>query len=97
MLTDTNADGITYCIVNNLEETKEENINSIERNCDIIDSESSTSSDNDLNFMLNQKMKLSMMQTCFNKNETLADWLDFDINPSYLNEFKRKEIIVDEH
>ena len=46
--------------------------------------------------MLNQKMKLYMMQTCFNKNETLADWLDFDINPSYLNELKRKEVIVDE-
>ena len=55
LLTDTNADELTSCRVNNREESKDENRNSLERNVELRESESSTSSDDDTNFILMKK------------------------------------------
>ena len=97
LLTDTKADGLTDCKENNREETKDENRKSLDRNVEISESDSSTSSVVEINYILKQKIKLSMMQTSFREDETLADGLDFDTNPSYINEFRNKSVHINEH
>ena len=96
LLKDRNAEVINDNTVNNLEENKEDNNKSLIRNDEIIESDSSTSTD-DENYMLNQKMKLYMVQTSFGKGEKLADGLDFDTNPSYLNDLKNENVDINQH